>query len=104
MNADRELKRLELDNEIASFTSNFLNDIVIDETTNFAYITDAGDASMVIYDFNRNRARKFTSRTMLNEPDVDITINGVDYGNSTFTTPIDGIALKKGQTVWYCAL
>jgi hypothetical protein len=36
---------------------------------------------------------------------VSITINGVDYGTTTFTTPVDGIALSPdAKTLYYCAV
>lgn len=51
------------------------------------------------------RASVFKDESTLNEPSVEFTIDGVKYGNSTFTTPEDGIALTPGgDYVYYCAL
>jgi len=98
------VKSLELSNEIAPYNASFLNDIVLDEERGFAYISDTS-AAVIIYDFNRNVARRWASDTMKNEPEVNFTIDGVSYGNKVFTTAVDGIALTRdGNHLFYCAL
>ena len=98
------VKSLELSNEVAPYNSSFLNDIVLDEERGFAYISDTSGA-IIIYDFNNNVAKRWSSFTMKNEPDVNFTIDGIEYGNKQFTTPVDGIALtRSGNQLFYCAL
>lgn len=104
LNSLEIVKSLVLSDDIAPYNASFLNDIVLDEAKGFAYISDPSGA-VIIYDFNNNTAKRFTSPSMMNEKDVDFTINGIDYGTNTFTTAIDGIALSfTGDELFYCAL
>lgn len=98
------IKYLEISDDVAPYNSSFLNDIVLDEERGFAYISDTSGA-IIIYDFNNNFAKRWRSVTMKNEPNVNFTIDGIDYGNKQFTTPVDGIALTRtGNQLFYCAL
>lgn len=104
LNSLQIVKSLVLSDEVAPYNASFLNDIVLDESKGFAYISDPSGA-VIIYDFNNNIAKRFTSPTMMNEKDVDFTINGIHYGTDTFTTAIDGIAISyTGDELFYCAL
>ena len=98
------IQKLELSDDIAPFNASFLNDIVIDEARGFGYISDTSGA-IIIYDYNKNMAKRWVSPTMENEGWVNFTIDGVEYGNNTFTTAEDGIALSRdGNRLFYCAL
>jgi hypothetical protein len=70
-----------------------LNDIVVDTDRQVAYISDAGTAALVVYDLAAERSRRYADRTTQNDPSVDVTIKGRERGNSSITTPVDGIAL-----------
>lgn len=104
INSKKIIQSLELSDSIAPYNASFLNDIVVDEKRGFAYISDTSGA-VIIYDYKLNQAKRWTSPTMKNEANLDLTINGIAYGNTTFTTPIDGIALSHtGDHLFYCAL
>ncbi len=104
INTKKVIKFLVLSEEIAPYNASFLNDIVIDEKRGFAYISDTSGA-IIIYNFEKNIAKRWSSDTMKNEQDLNLTINGVSYGNSVFTTAIDGIALSdNGNNLFFCAL
>lgn len=90
---------------VASWSQSFLNDLVLDQTTGTAYISDAGPASggIVVYDSVRGRSRRFSGFTTMANMSVPFTINGIDY--PSFNTPTDGIALSADRsTLFYCAL
>jgi hypothetical protein len=89
----------------ASYTASFLNDIVIDTRTQRAFISDAGTGAVVVYDRLGRNAWRFADATTQYDPSYAFTIEGVAYGNSTFVTPTDGIALTPDRSrVVYCAL
>ena len=90
---------------VASHTESFLNDIVVDTLRDVAFISDAGTGAIVVYDRHSRRSWRFADETTQNEPSVNFDIRGVAYGNSTFTTPSDGIALTPDRSrVVHCAL
>eukprot|EP00010_Vexillifera_abyssalis_P006486 CAMPEP_0201545610 /NCGR_PEP_ID=MMETSP0173_2-20130828/2066_1 /ASSEMBLY_ACC=CAM_ASM_000268 /TAXON_ID=218659 /ORGANISM="Vexillifera sp., Strain DIVA3 564/2" /LENGTH=356 /DNA_ID=CAMNT_0047954045 /DNA_START=187 /DNA_END=1257 /DNA_ORIENTATION=+ len=100
------LKELVLDASIAPQVT-FLNDIVVDEKRNFAYITDSyGDGGIITYDFTNNKARRYTGNSTNAEPAYK---TNTYCGQATFTaddpTPSDGIALSADtNTLYYCPL
>jgi len=99
------IRRYEFPASVAPFDSVFLNDIVVDELRNVAYITDTntnGRGALIIYDWNSNQSRRFQDPSMLSEQDTVISINGIVY---PVDTPIDGIALSPDTvTLYYSAL
>ena len=72
--------------------ASFLNDIVVDQRHGHAYI-EAGTGAIVVYDFQTDRARRFTDTSTEREAGFHWHIDGVDYGTGNFTIPEDGIAL-----------
>lgn len=73
LNSGNELKRYAIPDYVANRKSAFLNDLVIDEKEEIAYITDSGNRSgtptasgIIIYDFKSNSAR----RVLDNHPSV----------------------------------
>ena len=95
----------EFPDQVASHSESFLNDIVVDVPQQIAFISDAGTGALVAYNRLSGRSRRFADLTTKNEPDFDFTIDGIHYGNKTFTTPADGIALLPDRSrVVYCAL
>lgn len=90
--------------DVAPYSSSFLNDIVLDVTDGIAYISDAsGPGAIIVYDRTRNVARRFSDATTAADPSVVIAINSVIYPG--ISTPSDGIALSPDRTMlFYCAL
>ncbi|RZB40610.1 MRJP domain containing protein [Asbolus verrucosus] len=97
--------------EICSSQGGFLNDIVVDDTSDgFAYITDNSviDPGLIVYSRRQNRAWKLRDRTMFDEEGG----SGFVVGNLTFKqlAPIDGIALSpahsktRNKILFYTAL
>ena len=83
--------------EVASPSSSFVNDIVIDESRDVAYLTDAwGEGGLIVYDRGQGSSRRYSGPSTKNDPSYTMIINGVDYGTSIFTTPSDGIAMTEG--------
>jgi len=105
---------------VASPSLSFLNDIVVDQTRNYAYISDCGNdfdpnrplsdlkPGIVVYDYDTNSA----TRVLSQQPSVSInasftfSINGVPvFRSSPVRTGVDGIALScDGNTLYFCAL
>ncbi|CAL8145838.1 unnamed protein product [Orchesella dallaii] len=95
LKTDKILKQYVFPNNVVSYTINFLNDIVVgctEKDSCWAYITDAFDAKLVIYNLEENRSWFVTHETMLANPDS--TFIPMTDGNFTTSTDIDGIALS----------
>ena len=59
----------------------------------------------MVYDRLGRSAWRFADATTAADPSFAFMIEGVAYGNATFTTPADGIALLPDRSrVVYCAL
>lgn len=69
-----------------------------------AYLTDSwGDGGLVVYDHANQLSRRYTGISTQRDPSYVMIINGVNYGNSTFTTPVDGIAITSdNEAIFYC--
>jgi hypothetical protein len=91
---------------VASPNSSFVNDIVLDETKNIAYLTDAwGSGGLIIYNYGLSTSRRYSGASTANNPSYVMIINGVNYGTNQFTTPIDGIAISDDlKAIFYCAV
>ncbi|PVD32475.1 hypothetical protein C0Q70_07914 [Pomacea canaliculata] len=91
---NREVHRFIFPPDVASHTSCFLNDIVLDYVDGrvaFAYITDTNDAKLYVYDHDRNDAYFFQHPSMRPE--------------SPDGTPIDGIAMSPTfDYLFYCPI
>jgi hypothetical protein len=80
--------------DVASYDVSFVNDIVLDESRDLAYLSDAGgNGGIIVYNHKEGTSRRYSSISTKNEPDYVMIIDGVNYGNTIFTTPSDGIAL-----------
>eukprot|EP01124_Arcella_intermedia_P016930 TRINITY_DN2354_c0_g1_i1.p1 TRINITY_DN2354_c0_g1~~TRINITY_DN2354_c0_g1_i1.p1 ORF type:complete len:392 (-),score=56.59 TRINITY_DN2354_c0_g1_i1:96-1271(-) len=82
----------------------FANDIVVDETNGYAYISNTWDkGGIIVYDFNRNLSRRFGDHpSLLGNASNVITINGLNYA---VANPTDGIALSHDtKKLYYCSL
>jgi sugar lactone lactonase YvrE len=102
--ANQTLQTFLFPDDVAPYASSFLNDLVLDMTDGFAYISDAGGAGgIVVYDRTSNSARRFADASTAADMSVNMTINGVYY--PTIATPEDGIALSPDRSrLFYCAL
>lgn len=85
------------------YDGSWANDIVVDETNGYAYISDTwADGGIIVYDFARNRARRFDDASLHPDPDMRVEINGRTFN---FPLPSDGIAMSHdGGTVYYCEI
>lgn len=107
LTTDTQVGLYELPDEVASSTSNFLNDIVLDYVdgkVRYAYITEANEGYLVVYDFETRSAYKIEHDSMKHEVDDDSVINitGKLY---KMPVPIDGIAMSPDfDYVYYCVL
>ncbi|XP_012941434.2 protein yellow [Aplysia californica] len=104
----RLVRSHDLPDSVVSRTSNFLNDIVLDYVTpdgpevRYAYMTDTGDASLVVFDFQRNSSWIFKDKSMQTDENSVMTINGVNY---TLNFPINGIAMSPNfDYVYYSVI
>ena len=91
---------------VASPNNSFVNDIVIDEKKQIAYLTDAwGLGGLIIYNYQLGTSRRYSGPSTANDPNYVMIINGVNYGTTQFTTPIDGIAITNDlKAIFYCAV
>ena len=92
---------------VANRTTSFLNDIVVDESRMVAYISDAGQGAIIVYDFASNTARAFSDDTTT--PNATFTASmpvAIAGGLWTLSpTGADGIALSSDRaTLYYCPL
>ena len=89
--------------DVMPYDSSWANDIVVDETRGLAYISDTwADGGIVVYDFKRNRARRFDDASLHPNKTMECDINGRTFN---FPLPSDGIALSHdAATVYYCEI
>ncbi len=80
----------------------FLNDLVLDETNGFVYITNTYDnGGIVVYNINTKKSKMFTSQCTQRNSSYDVIVNGINYGTSEITSPSDGIALSPDSSTLY---
>jgi sugar lactone lactonase YvrE len=84
-------------------TCSFLNDIVVDNDSGFAYRTDSGifcdplDGGLIVYDSRNNTARRVLDATLFTNDDPNFFFNIGDrpvLKNGRMRTGADGIALS----------
>ena len=105
------IKAYNFSDNVLSHNKNFVNDIVIDPDSGYAYMTDVGEGpgspghrgGIVVYNRRTGEAHRHEHDSMQSEEDgKNITINGEVYVNDV---PSDGIALSADRTqLYYCAL
>jgi hypothetical protein len=89
-------------NDVAPYENSFLNDLVIDRTNSFIYITDAiGDGALVVYSYATRQARRYTSPYTQRDVLAHVVINNVSYPG--INTPADSIAYNPAADVVYFA-
>src|SRR5512132_4226866 len=83
--ASKEIQRYEFPAEVADKTCSFLNHIVVDNDSGFAYVTDSGiycdplHGGLIVYDMKANAARRVLDRTMFTNDDPGFFFN-IDGG------------------------
>lgn len=90
---------------VLPYNSTFLNDLVIDETSGFVYLTNtAGDGGIVVYNYNARVSKMFQGPSTQNNYSYEVIVNGINYGtNSRVSGPSDGIALSSDlSTLYWC--
>ncbi|KAK3596779.1 hypothetical protein CHS0354_038781 [Potamilus streckersoni] len=97
INLNRIVQSYTFPNEVVNRSSNFINDIVLDYVNgkaSFAYISDAFDAKIVVYDHINNSSYAFHHSSMVGG--TNFPVAGIN---------VDGIAITSDfSTVFYCAL
>lgn len=90
--------------DIVSYEDSFLNDVVVDETRNFAYFSDAwGDGAIIALDMNSKQAKRYSGKSTDRDAFYAMSVNGKNYGRFIFTTPTDGIAITEDkEAIFYC--
>lgn len=110
LNTNKEIQRYNFSEKDSSRKCSFLNDIVVDNDSKFAYITDSGifchplDGGLIIYDQTKNKARRILSGTKFttNEKNFFFNINGEPVSkNKPMLTGADGIALSGDKKTLY---
>jgi len=89
--------------DVVSSTTSFLNDIVVDESTGLAYLSDAwSNGAIIVLDMTLAKSRRYQGASTKNDPNYALIVNGINYGTRIFTTPTDGIALTSdNKAVFY---
>lgn len=104
LQSDEILQKHYFPESVVTFDNSFLNDIVIDETRDIAYLSDAWDlGAIVVFDFNTGASRRYSGISTQADSSYAMIINGQFYGKNIFTTPTDGIALTEdNDALFYC--
>jgi sugar lactone lactonase YvrE len=112
LNTGAELKRYAIPDSVANRKTQFLNDIVVDEKREIAFITDSGNRSgsptasgIVIYDFKTNTARRVLNNhpSVQDDPTRELTVMGERVlPNGRLAVGINGITLSAdGSTLYW---
>lgn len=110
LNSNKEIQRYNFTEQDSSRKCSFLNDIVVDNDSNFAYITDSGifckplAGGLIIYNQTKNQARRILSGSKFtnNEPHFFFNINGEPVSkDKPMLTGADGIALSGDKKTLY---
>lgn len=108
----QELKRYPIGDKIADRNTSFLNDIVVDEKNQLAYISDSGSrasgkaaGAIIIYDFQHNSARRVLDRASVTGDDSErpLHVNGESvFPGNPLRVGINGITLSPdGQQLYW---
>ena len=110
LKADKEIQRYEFTDADSDKKCSFLNDLVVDNDTGFAYITDSGifcnplHGGLIIYDSKANKARRILDQSLFtnNEPHFVFNIdNRKVLAKTPMLTGADGIALSGDKRTLY---
>ncbi|WP_265516826.1 L-dopachrome tautomerase-related protein [Nitratireductor luteus] len=107
---NEEIQRYEFPAAVSDKKCSFLNDIVVDNESGFAYITDSGIFSdplcggLIVYDRNANTARRVLNATRFTNDEPQFMFNIGDrkvLKNGPMRTGADGIALSGDKQTLY---
>lgn len=115
LKTNKEIQRYYFPADISDKTCSFLNDVVVDNDSDFAYIADSGifcnplDGGLIVYNAKTNTARRVLDRTKFtnNEPNFFFNMWSRNYGlrpvltSSPMLTGADGIALSGDKKTLY---
>lgn len=89
--------------DVVPYNNSFVNDIVLDETSGFAYLTNTWDkGGIIVYDSAHNVSKMFVGPSTCRNYSYDFCANGVCYGTDGIgASPSDGIALSPDATTLY---
>jgi sugar lactone lactonase YvrE len=116
LKTDTQVQLHEFPPDVASPTASFLNDLVVDQVNNVAYVTDSGigidgDAplqpGLIVFDFSTNSSRRVLSNhSSVMNTDLWLVVNGSKVLETRpMRTGADGIALTPDtKTLYYCPL
>lgn len=87
-------------------TKSGLNDVRIDVQKNLAYLSDPGQAAIIVLDLQTGNSRKVLEKSSftLADPEVVISYSGIDMRNkdgSPFLSHVNGIALSHDFNYFY---
>ncbi len=108
--SNSEIQRYDFSADEASETCSFLNDIVVDNDSGFAYITDSGifcdplEGGLIVYDSTDNSARRVLDQTRFTNDEPTFFFNIDDrqvLKNGGMRTGADGIALSADKDTLY---
>lgn len=108
--AGKEIQRLEFGPDVSDKKCSFLNDVVVDNASGFAYIADSGIfgdplcGGLIVYDRKANTARRVLNATKFTNDDTNFSfaINGRQVlKNGRMRTGADGIALSGDRKTLY---
>jgi sugar lactone lactonase YvrE len=107
---NREIQRYEFSDKDSDKNCSFLNDVVVDNDTGFAYITDSGifcdplHGGLIVYDSKNNRARRVLDRTVFTNDEAGFVFridNRPVLEKTPMRTGADGIALTGDKKTLY---
>ena len=107
---NKEIQRYEFSDKDSNKTCSFLNDIVVDNDSGFAFITDSGifcdplHGGLIVYNRKTNTARRVLNQTLFtnDEPGFVFNVGGRPVLKDTpMRTGADGIALSGDKKTLY---
>ncbi len=110
LKAGKEIQRYEFTNEESNRKCSFLNDVVVDNDSGFAYIADSGifcsptHGGLIVYDMKANKVRRVLDRTMFTiaDPNYFFNMEGLPVTKGgPMMTGADGIALSGDKKTLY---
>ncbi|MBI3286151.1 MAG: SMP-30/gluconolactonase/LRE family protein [Burkholderiales bacterium] len=104
LDSGQELKRFTIADDLADRNTSFLNDIVVDERRQLAYLSDSGSraagraaGAIIVYDFKTNSARRVLDRSSVTSDDRarPLQVNGeAVFPGNPLKVGINGITLS----------
>ena len=110
LKTNTEIQRYVFSNAESDHTCSFLNDVVVDNDSGFAYIADSGifcdptHGGLIVYDMKANKVRRVLDQTMFTNADPNFVFNmeGIPVTKGgPMMTGADGIALSGDKKTLY---